>query len=323
VNGSHDVREPDAAAALSSARADRRAPQPADSPPAIAFAIAARARIPELDRLVAWLVAADGPRPREIIVVIETQGAAAPSSELDAQGVRWVHVPPGRGIGYNRNRALDEVTAPVVFGVDDDCLPKEGWIEGLLGALEGGSADASVGSIEIPSAGYVGDSISALGFPAGGSAGYENMFRVDPDGTTYNIACGNCAIRTGVLREVGSFDESLSWGGEDTELAHRFVEHGKRIVFVKDATITHPPRTRIRQFVRWCWIRGRAKAQFARKVPVSGFVSRRLKSYWLILRRNAGDPKIALIAPLLATSIVVQQAGVVAEWLFPRRERRS
>ena len=291
--------------------------------PAIAFAIVARRRIPELERLIAALLAADGPSAREIVVAVETPGAVQPTTTLDTDGVRWVALPPNRGIGYNCNRALDEVMAPVVLGVDDDCLPKPGWLEGLLGALDDASVDASIGSIEIPAAGYVGDSISALGFPAGGSAGYETMFQVDPDGTTYNIACGNCAIRTDVLREVGGFDESMVWGGEDTELAYRFGQAGKRIVFVKDATIVHPARARLGGFVRWCWVRGRAKAQFARKVPVSAFVSKRLRSFARILRANAHDSKIVLIAPLLATSILVQQCGFVAEWLFPRREPRA
>ena len=66
---------------------------------------------------------------------------------------------------------------------------------------------AAVGSIRIPSAGFVGDAISALGFPAGGSAGYETMFPVAEDGTTTNIAIGNPPICMSALREVGGFDE--------------------------------------------------------------------------------------------------------------------
>ena len=287
--------------------------------PVVAFNIIARRRIPELDRLVAALLAMDGPEPREIFVAVETPGTTSPTPTTDADGVHWIAIPARHGIAYNRNRAFDGVTAPLVISVDDDCLPKPGWLDAMLGAFDDPSVDATVGSIELPPAGYVGDSISALGFPAGGSAGYETMFPVDPDGTTYNISSGNSGMRSDVLRQLGGWDNSMSWCGEDTELAYRFGEAGRRIVFVPGATIVHPARAKIGEFVKWSWVRGRAKAQLARKVPVSGFISNRLKSFGRILSANARDPKILLIAPLLATSILAQQAGFVAEWLFPRQ----
>jgi GT2 family glycosyltransferase len=156
-----------------------------------------------------------------------------------------------------------------------------------------------------------------LGFPAGGTAGYANMFRVDPDGTTDNIAAGNCALRAATLRELGGFDESLTYGGEDTELAHRFNLAGRRIVFVPGAAIVHPARTSLREFGRWLFVRGRAKRQFSRKVPIGKFVGLRLRSMGHILQRHATDPKIVLIAPLLAATLVIQQAGFLAEVIAP------
>jgi GT2 family glycosyltransferase len=156
-----------------------------------------------------------------------------------------------------------------------------------------------------------------LGFPAGGSAGYETMFRVDPDGTTDNIAAGNCALRAATLRELGGFDETLTYGGEDTELAYRFTQAGRRIVYVPAAAIEHPARVSLNEFTRWLFVRGRAKRQFSRKVPIAGFVGLRLRSMGRILSRHATDPKIVLIAPLLAATLVIQQAGFVTEAIAP------
>jgi GT2 family glycosyltransferase len=287
--------------------------------PRVSLTAIARRRIPELDRLVDALLAVEGPAEREVVVGVETPGTLAPVTTTDERGVVWIALPPNRGVAYNRNRVLDAVRASVMVSADDDCVPKTGWLTGLLGALEDPSVHAAVGSIEIPPSGFVGDSISALGFPAGGTAGYETMFPVGANCDTTNIAVGNCAIRTDTLRELGGFDESMSWGGEDTELAYRFGLAEKRIVFVRSAQIVHPARTNLWQFSRWLFIRGRAKRQFARKVPISGFVSNRLASYGRIISSHARDPKIVLIVPLLGASLLLQQAGFAVEWLSPRK----
>ena len=293
----------------------------ATSAPAVSFAIIARRRIPALDALVDKLLLIEGPAAREIVVGIETQGSAEPVEAPDERGVRWIALPPGRGIGYNRQRVLEAVRGEIAIGVDDDCMPDSEWLVALVSALDDMSVDGAIGSIRIPPAGFVGDSISALGFPAGGSAGYATMFHVGADGSTDNIAAGNCALRTSVLRDLGGWDESMSYGGEDTELAHRFKLDGKRVVFVPDAVIVHPARTSLREFWHWLYVRGRAKRQFSRKVPIGGYVSARLGSYGRIVRAHARDPKLIVIAPLLIASILIQQTGFIAETLHPRRQR--
>jgi GT2 family glycosyltransferase len=285
--------------------------------PDVTFGIIARERIPELERLVEQLLAVDGPLAREVGVGVETPGTTQPAETVDEHGVRWIALPPHRGLGYNRNRVLDAVRSALIITIDDDCTPAADWLPNLLAALDDPSVDIAVGNLEIPPAGFVGDSISALGFPAGGGAGYETMFPVAEDCTTTNISTCNCAMRTAVLREVGGFDESMSFGGEDTELAYRFGVAGKRMVFVKSATVSHPARTSLGAFSRWLFVRGRAKCQFARRVPIAGFVGNRIASFGRIIRAHARDPKIVLIVPLLGASLIIQQAGFATEWFFP------
>jgi GT2 family glycosyltransferase len=171
--------------------------------------------------------------------------------------------------------------------------------------------------MRIPPAGFVGDSISALGFPAGGNAGYDTMFPVAADGTTTNLAGGNCALRATTVRELGGYDETMTFGGEDTELAWHFTQADKRIVWVRTAVMEHPARTSLREFCRWQYVRGRAKRQFSRKVPAGGFVGNRLRSMGRILANNARDPKIVLIAPLLGVNLFIQQVGFLAELARP------
>jgi GT2 family glycosyltransferase len=288
----------------------------------LTIGVVARARIPELDRLADTLCSLDGPVDREVLVAVETPGVTGPvesPDDLGRPGVRVLALPQGRGLGYNRNRVLEAACGRIIVGVDDDCVPDPGWLAALTGALADPGVDAAVGRIHIPPSTWLGDSISALGFPAGGNAGYEVMFHVGPEGATDNIASGNCAVRAAALREIGGFDESMTWGGEDTDLSRRFLLAGKRIVYVPEAVLTHPARARLGDFVRWQFVRGRAKRQFALTTPISGYVSARLASHRKILAAHLRDPKIVLIAPLLVVSLAAQAVGYAAEWLRPRR----
>ncbi|MBI5230612.1 MAG: glycosyltransferase [Coriobacteriales bacterium] len=286
--------------------------------PAITFGIIALRRIPELDALIENLVAIEGVE-HEVVVGLETPEVAEPIEERDVRGVRWIRIPGGRGLAYNRNRVLDAARGRILVEIDDDCTPQPGWLDALLVPLEAADVDAVAGGIIVPPAGFVGDSISALGFPAGGSAGFETMFVVREDGTTENLSTCNCALKVPVVRELGGFDESLTYGGEDTELAYRLEHAGKRILFAPDARVSHPARTSLLEFGRWFYRRGKAKCQFARKVPVSGYVGKRLSSYGRILKAHATDPKIVLILPLLIASVLLQQAGFVVEYISPTK----
>jgi len=285
--------------------------------PRVSFGIIARSRIPELERLVAQLLSLTPPGDAEVVVVVESQTVDTPTESADEHGGRWIEVPARQGFGYNRNRVLDAIRGEVLVWADDDCTPQPGWLEGLLGALDDPRTDAAAGVLRIPPSGFAGDSISALGFPAGGNAGYATMFTVRPDGTTDNLPSGNSAIRVSVLREMGGYDESMTMGGEDTELSYRLVQAGKRIVFVPESVLEHPARTSFVEFARWSFRRGRAKKQFARRVPIGGYVGRRLGSFGRILKANARSARIVLIVPLLLTNLALQWLGFIAETVRP------
>lgn len=286
--------------------------------PDISFGVVARRRIPELDRLVDALLALDGP-PSEIVVAVEATDVSSPRERPDERGVRWIDLPAHRGLGYNRNRLLDAVCGEILVGVDDDCVPTPGWLPALLGGLEDPDIDVAVGGVLIPAAGFVGDSISALGFPAGGSAGFETIFRVEPDGRTNHISTVDYAARVVSLRDVGGFDESLTYGCEDTDLARRLLLAGHTIVHVRTAFVQHPARTSLVEFTRWFFVRGRAECQLSRRTGLGGYVGQRFASYGRIVRAHARDPKLLLIVPLIVGSVVCQQAGFLVEAIRPTR----
>lgn len=284
--------------------------------PTLSFGIVALRRIPELDALVDTLLGLEVP-DSEIVIAVETPGATAPAETVDERGVRWIGIPEKRGLGYNRNRLLDAVRGQILVGLDDDVVPQAGWLAALLAPLDDPRNCAASGAIDIPPSGLLGDCISALGFPAGGSVGFPVMFPVAADGCTDNITTVNWVARTADIRAVGGFNESLTAGGEDTELAYRLSNSGRRIVFAPDAVVVHPARTSMSAFVSWFYRRGRAKRQFMRIVPSSHYVGQRLVSYGHILSKHAKSPRVILIAALMLLSLVLQWLGFMAEFLSP------
>lgn len=65
----------------------------------------------------------------------------------------------------------------------------------------------------------LGDSISALGFPAGGAIVFDKIWKVNQDGFTDSLSTCNCAVKKDIFQKMGGFDDSFPFpGGEDSFL---------------------------------------------------------------------------------------------------------
>jgi cellulose synthase/poly-beta-1,6-N-acetylglucosamine synthase-like glycosyltransferase len=290
----------------------------------ISAAIVTRGLTPKVEALAARLLEIPCPDPeREVVVVAEDPEAGSPSErETLAERTFLVRIPVGRGLGFDRNVAVEAVTGDVIVFVDDDCWPAEDtWLEDLLEPLEDPSIDAVMSEVRIPPSTFLGDSISALGFPGGGNAGFAVMFHVDKDGFTDHLSTLGCALRRSVFERVGGFDETMTAGGEDGELSYRMCAAGMRMRFQPSALIEHEARSNLSGFARWFFRRGRAARQYARRAPAGHRIQQRLASYRRILSRNARDPKIVAIVPLLVAGVLLQQAGFAWEAARERRAR--
>jgi len=279
------------------------------------FAIVTRGMSPGVERLVQRLrelsAHLDG---AEVVVVAEDRSLSEPASRVDLGDRAWlIRIPAARGLGYNRNRAIEGTLGDRLVFVDDDCWPLDDWSSELLAPFADAGVDAVMGEVRIRPSSYLGDSISALGFPGGGSAGFAVMFGVDEKGRTRHISTLNCAIRRSVFDRVGGFDETMTAGGEDGELSYRISEAGLTIQHCPTAVVEHEARSDLFGFAGWFFKRGRAAYQFSRRAPAGPVVRRRLESYRRIIRQNRTDPKIFAIVPLLVASVVLQQVGFVWE----------
>ncbi len=282
---------------------------------AVTIAIVTRRATPALERLVSRVGGMACPFGRcEVVVVAEDPSVREPVPREPGLGGWLVRVPFGRGLGFNRNRAVDESRGSVVAFVDDDCWPQDGWLAELLAPLADPSIDAVTGKVKVPPSTFLGDAIAALGFPGGGSEGFEVMYPVDARGLTDHLAIGNSAVRRSALGRVGGFDETMTAGGEDTELSYRLCEAGFRIKYQPSAVVEHAARTSLAEFARWFFRRGRSVYQLSRRVREGPMIAARLASYGRLLAIHRRDPKLLVIVPLLFASVLLQETGFVWEW---------
>ncbi len=238
--------------------------------------------------------------------------------------VRYVTVTPKQGIPYNRNQGILHAKGNIIVFIDDDCWVQDRWLSSLLRPLEADSTLlASTGETRVPKSNFIGDCIAKLGFPGGGSLGFDKMWKISGDSLTNHLAVGNCAMKKEIFRKVGLFDESMKCGAEDAEFSFRMERSSLPIKFAPGAYAFHEARTSLGSFVQWQLRRGRANHQFKKKVgKVGSFVKLRLWSAKNIIKENADDARLPFVLSFLVMSFVLQQMGYLAENYFPKHTKR-
>src|SRR3989338_3154700 len=267
----------------------------------------------KLTRLLASLQQQASQLNAEVLLVHESN-QPLPKLELPFD-FRYITIPEKRGIPFNRNQGIDHARGDVIVFIDDDCWVHDTWLSSLVRPLqEDKNLLAVTSGTKIPKANLLGDCISALGFPGGGSLGFEKVWKISKEGFTTHLAVGNCVLRREVFERIGYFDESMKSGAEDEELSFRMEKAGIPIRYVPQAHAFHEARTTIPSFVRWQLRRGRANYQFKKKVGnVGGFIKLRIWSAGNIVKENLFSPKLPLILSLLGLSFALQQIGYYQE----------
>lgn len=229
--------------------------------------------------------------------------------------VRYCNIPEKRGFAFNRNQGVKKANGDLIIFIDDDCWTNENWLKSLLDPFEKDNTLLAVTSCtRIPRSNLIGDCISALGFPGGGSLGFEKVWLVSKEGLTSHLTVGNCALKPSIFERVGYFDESMKLGAEDAEFSFRLEKNGIPIKYIPEAHAYHEARTTLSSFIGWQLRRGKANYQFKKRIGnVGGFVKLRFWSAKNILRKNYLNPRLPLIISLLSLSFVLQQAGYFME----------
>ena len=269
----------------------------------------------KLERLLQGIKAQDYQGKKEIILIHESDEPRECPKLLIP--VRYVTIPAKRGIPFNRNQGINKARGDIIVFIDDDCWVHETWLSSLIAPLDDKAISVITSGTKIPPSNFLGNSIAALGFPGGGTLGFEKVWRVSPQGFTNHLAVGNCALRRTLFDKVGFFDESLTFGAEDAELSHRLEKADIPIKYIPQAYAFHEARTTWKSFVRWQLRRGRANYHFKKKVGgVGSFVKLRLWSAKNIMKQNC-NIRLPFILFLLSASFTLQQLGYLTErWRY-------
>lgn len=219
-----------------------------------------------------------------------------------------------RGPAHCRNIGAKKAKGEILVFTDSDCTVDSQWLETIKQHFSVNEAEAVMGRLILMPSTLLGDSISALGFPAGGSLGFDKMWKVDRAGYTSSLSSCNCAIKKEIFLDVGGFDESFPFpGGEDTLLAYNLISQNYRIRYCPDIIAYHKARDSLVDFVRWQYKRGMSSHIFSRKVSNKiDFGRLRMWSTVNIIRHYFADKKFPLILFLLVTSSSVQLLGFLS-----------
>ncbi len=237
--------------------------------------------------------------------------------------VKYFTIPEKQGIPFNRNKGIEFAKGEIIVFIDDDCWVQEKWLESLVNPLlEDQNLYAITSGTKIPSSNFLGNCISALGFPGGGSLGFTKVWKVDAQGFTDHLAVGNCALRRTIFEKVGLFDLDMRYGAEDAEFSHRLMNAGLRIKYVPEGYALHEARSDLRSFIRWQLRRGKANYHFKQKVGnINPFVKLRLWSTKNILLNNL-NYRLPFVFFLLGFSFCLQQTGFFMEKRITKKINR-
>jgi len=247
------------------------------------------------------------------IIVVDDCSSDDTVSVTQRYSCQLIQLKENRGPAYCRNLGAQKAQGEILVFTDSDCRVTPGWLETIEKHFYQKETEAIMGRLVLLPSTYMGDSISALGFPAGGAIGFDKIWKVDKDGFTDSLSSCNCAVKEDIFWKAGGFDETFPFpGGEDSLLAYEIRKLDYRIRYCPDVVAYHKPRDSLKTFLTWQFRRGISSFIFSTKIPDrKGFLALRLWSTANILKHYFGDKKFPLIFLLLGTSFVTQTIGFI------------
>ena len=233
-------------------------------------------------------VAAQLDRSRcELIVVDDASTDATPdvlaATARDDPRIEVLSVPERRGVNHARNAGLTAARGSKVLFCDSDDVVAEGWLSAMSQALD--DWDLVFGALDERR-------LNPPEFRIG------HHFEVETQTTTRamgflprGMGC-NLGVRLDVARAVGGFDDSLRYGGTDTDFCWRVQLAGHVPYYAADAVVHYRhPRT-LRELARKRFLQGMQHGYLYRKFRSAGMRRRSVRS---VIRHVLG---VVVRAPL-------------------------
>jgi GT2 family glycosyltransferase len=244
-------------------------------------------------------------------VIVVRDGDAAPPFAQAPPGlpVRFLERPGVAGPTAKRNVGWRASAAPLIAFTDDDCRAHPEWLEGLLAANAGPDVFLQGRTEPDPDERHLLHGFARSQDVKGLSGWYETC---------------NMAYPRALLERLDGFDESLPFGGEDTDLAYRAMEAGAHPAYVDEALVWHAvmhrslPRA-LREATSWSEMSGvvARHPQLRRSLYLGVFWR---KSHAALLLALAGLP-LARRHPGLAASAALPYLELRVNWRAPTARR--
>lgn len=246
--------------ATTTAEAPRREPR------VLSVVVPTKGRPRYLEGCLAALAAADYPRERFEVVVVNDGGGREVESAVEgfAASVNARLTTPARtGPSGARNAGAWAADGRYLAFTDDDCEPAPRWLPALERALDE-HPGAAVGGVTINGAPH---DPAAVASQAVVDALLETFNR-EPGAPRF-FASSNFAVPAEQFRAIGGFDEGFRYA-EDREMCQRWIESGHRMAHAPDAVVYHMRTLTLRDFVRQHHGYGRGAWAFQRMTPDAG-----------------------------------------------------
>lgn len=283
-------------------------------PHTVCICICTRGRPRELARTLASLAQSTHPIARVVVSDDAQDDEARIVCARAALPIEYVRG-PGRGLGPNRNHALQSAHEDFVLFLDDDCLLDATFLERALACAERAEAELGRGRVAV-SGGELNQGRLVL-------AGAQTFlgFQAQPyaDGEPLTSIVINATLLPLALFDRLRFDSQLVYGYDEVDLASRAVRAGFAIVPCPEAVNDHRPSPRGRE--------GYSAVLNASRLYVT------FKRYAFTERRLGRAAAYALVAPVHVLAAGVKHDGlaggraglaaVLSALRYLVRERRS
>ncbi len=167
--------------------------------------------------------------PDEIIVVDDgsTDGTVQAARENGAQVVTQSHQGPGAA----RNAGIRQAKGDLLLFTDADCTPVQNWTIEMSGPFVDPLVAGVKGSYVTAQAETVARLVQCE---------FEERYDMQDRHSSIDlIDTYSAAFRADVLRDVGGFDPAFPEANEDVELSYRLARAGKRLLFHRQAVVSH------------------------------------------------------------------------------------
>ncbi len=245
------------------------------------------------------------------VIVIDDCSQDGTSQIVRSYHCNLIQLSENHGPAYCRNIGAKNACGEILVFTDSDCCVNHNWLKKIQKNFFQNDTEAIMGRLVLRPSTFIGDSISALGFPGGGAVGFDKIWKVDQNSFTDSLSTCNCAIKKNIFWKIGGFDESFPFpGGEDSFLAYNLRRSNYRIKYCSDVLTYHEARDSIPNFLKWQFRRGISSYIFSKKVSrKKDFLSLRMWSTVNIIKHYWKDKKFPLVIFLLCTSFLIQTIG--------------